>query len=126
MSAFPPLLRIEGHQSAGRLKAEEAERQRREDEYKRQQEADRRKTERNRWRRFLEFAERWEKADRARRFTATIEASTSADTVPRGGFWHDEWLTWAKERLTAYDPLEAGIESLWNSLSGVTSWEYRD
>jgi hypothetical protein len=109
-----------------RLKAEEAERRRREEEYRRQQEADRRKVERNRWRRFLEFAERWEKADRARRFIATIEASTSADTVLRGGFSHDEWLTWAKERLMAYDPLEAGIESLWDNLSGVTSWEYRD
>lgn len=109
-----------------RLKAEEAERQRRKEEYRHQQEADRRKTERNRWRRFLEFADRWERADRARRFIATIEASTSTDTVRRGGLSHDEWLLWAKERLTAYDPLEAGIESLWENLSGVTSWEYRD
>jgi len=88
--------------------------------YRRQQEADRRKIERNRWRRFLELADRWEHADRARRFIATIETSTSTDTVPRGGLSHDEWPTWAKERLTAYDPLEAGIESLW----GESIWCY--
>ena len=92
---------------------------------KRQQEADRRKTERNRWRRFLEFMERWEKADRARRSIATIEASTSADTVPRGDLSHDEWLTWAKEKLTAWPIRQEVAESL-DNLSGVTSWEIRD
>jgi hypothetical protein len=109
-----------------RVKAEEAERRRREDEYKRQQEADRRKTERNRWRRFLEFVDRWEEANRARRFIATIEASTSTDMASHGGLSHEEWLIWAKKRLTAYDPREAGIESVWDNLAGVTSWEYRD
>jgi hypothetical protein len=109
-----------------RVKAEEAERRRREDEHRRQQEADRRKIERNRWRRFLEFSDRWEEADRARRFIATIEASTSTDMVSRGGLSHEEWLTWAKKRLMAYDPLETGIESVWDNLASVTSWEYRD
>jgi hypothetical protein len=109
-----------------RVKAEEAERRRREDEHRRQQEADRRKIERNRWRRFLEYADRWEEADRARRFIATIEASTSTDMVSRGGLSHEEWLTWAKKRLMAYDPLETGIESVWDNLASVTSWEYRD
>jgi hypothetical protein len=68
----------------------------------------------------------WEEADRARRFIATIEASNSTDIVSRGGLSHEEWLTWAKKRLMAYDPLETGIESVWDNLASVTSWEYRD
>jgi len=109
-----------------RVKADEAERLRREEERRRQQEAERRKIERNRWRRFLEFAERWEEADRARRFIATIEASTTAHEASHRGLSREEWLAWAKKRLIVYDPLEAGIESVWDSLAGVTSWEYRD
>jgi hypothetical protein len=109
-----------------RIKAEEAERRRREDEHRRQQEADRRKIERNRWRRFLEFSDRWEEADRARKFIATIEALTSTETASHGGLSHEEWLTWAKKRLMAYDPLSAVVESVWDNLASVTSWEYRD
>jgi hypothetical protein len=109
-----------------RVKADEAERLRREEERRRQQEAERRKIERNRWRRFLEFAERWEEADRARRFIATIEASTTAHEASHRGLSREEWLARAKKRLMAYDPLEAGIESVWDNLAGVTSWEYRD
>jgi len=53
-------------------------------------------------------------------------SATSTALAPRCGLSHEEWLTWAKERLMAYDPLEAGIESVWENLAGVTSWEYRD
>ena len=59
-------------------------------------------------------ADRWEEADRARRFIATVQASTSTDMASHDGLSHEEY------------PLEAGIESVWDNLAGVTSWEYRD
>ena len=93
-----------------RIKTEKAERRRREDDQRHQQEADRRKIERNRWRRFLEISDRWVKVDRARRFIATIEASNSTDMASRGELSPEGRLTWAKKRLMIYDPLEMGIE----------------
>ena len=49
-----------------------------------------------------------------------LDKFSDKDDVPR------ELTEDAMRRLMAYDPLEAGIESLWDNLFGVTSWEYRD
>lgn len=55
--------------------AEERERQRIEAEGLRQQAADQRRRENNRFRRFLEFADRWTVAESARGFLAALESS---------------------------------------------------
>ena len=35
-----------------------------------------------------------------------------ANTASHGGLSHEEWLAWVKNRLMAYDPLEAGVEAI--------------
>jgi hypothetical protein len=96
-------------------------------EQKRQQEIARRKIEKNRWRRVLELSDRRHSADRLRSFVAAIEAmGTTGDSLLPGGRTHDEWLAWVKQRISAYDPLEAGAEAIWSNLGAVTSWEYND
>jgi hypothetical protein len=109
-----------------RVAEEEAERVRIEAEQKLRQETARRRTERNQWRRLLELSERWDGANRVRLFVAAIEAKGATETSQHGGRSHDEWLTWVKERLAAYDPFEAGVDSIWSNMGRVTSWEYND
>jgi hypothetical protein len=109
-----------------RIAEEERKRAQIEAEQKRQQEAARRKIEKNRWRRALELADRWHAANRVKSFIAEIEArATTGDSLP-GGRSHEEWLAWVKQRLTVYDPLEAGVDAIWSNLGSVTSWEYND
>jgi hypothetical protein len=78
-------------------------------------------------RRVLELSDRWHAANRLRSFVAAVEAmgTTGDDSLP-GGRSREEWLAWAKQRLAAYDPLEAGVDAIWSNLGGVTSWEYND
>jgi hypothetical protein len=110
-----------------RTAEEEKKRIQIEAEQKRQQETARRKIEKNRWRRVLEISDRWHAANRLRSFVAAVEAmgTTGDDSLP-GGRSREEWLAWAKQRLAAYDPLEAGVDAIWSNLGGVTSWEYND
>jgi hypothetical protein len=94
-------------------------------ERKRQQEAARRKIEKNRWRRVLELSDRWHGANRVKSFIAEIEAMAILGDDPlAGGRSRQEWLAWLKQRLTVHDPLEAGVDAIWSNLGGVTSWEY--
>jgi hypothetical protein len=109
-----------------RVADEEKKRIQIEAEQKRQQEIVRLKIEKNRWRRVLELSDRWHAANRLRSFVAAVEAmGTTGDSLP-GGRSHEEWLAWVKQRLTVYDPLEAGVDAIWNNLGGVTSREYND
>ncbi|MDB5610129.1 MAG: hypothetical protein JWP25_7029 [Bradyrhizobium sp.] len=110
-----------------RVDAEEKERIRIDAERKRQQETARRRTDNNRWRRVLEFSERCNTVNKVRSLIAEIEArATMGDDPLAGGRSRDEWLAWLKQRLTVYDPLEAGVDAIWSNLGGVTSWEYND
>jgi hypothetical protein len=110
-----------------RIAEEERERNQIEAERKRQQDAARRKIEKNRWRRVLELSERWHGTNRVKSFIAEIEARAPMGDDPlAGGRSREEWLAWLKQRLTVYDPLEAGVDAIWSNLGGVTSWEYND
>jgi hypothetical protein len=110
-----------------RIAEEEKKRIQIEAEQRRQQEIARRKIEKNRWRRALDLSDRWHAANRIRSFIAVVEVmETTGDDPLAGGRSREEWLAWAKLRLGAYDPLEAGADAIWSNLAGVTSWEYND
>jgi hypothetical protein len=36
-----------------------------------------------------------------------------------------EWLSWARGRLTAFDPMAAGPAGVFEDLLKITSWTYR-
>lgn len=100
------------------------ERRRLEAERRRSEATDRRRREQNRWRRFLDLAGQWRKAEAAREFLAALEAQRSPRERPIGGRRSDTWLKWAHERLKVYDPLEDGIEAVWKNLARVTARDY--
>jgi hypothetical protein len=84
----------------------------------------RRRLDDNRWRRFVELGARWNQADEVRRFLAVLEqhpdvAKNLADGTPIA-----EWLSWARERLAAFDPLAAGPAGVFGDLPRITSWTY--
>lgn len=102
----------------------EQERQRREEERVRQDEINRGRRDSNRWRRFVELANRWEEAETARRFIAALQAVPPSGETTFGELSHAEWLDWAQSRLKNYDPLELGVDAVWEDLAEVTPWEY--
>lgn len=78
-----------------------------------QQVRQRQQLERNRLRGFLELASRWRQVEDARLFLAAL-ASCTAETPAQavGDLSLDEWIAWARERLTRHDPLEAGAATV--------------
>ena len=37
-----------------------------------------------------------------------------------------DWIVWARERLTAHDPLEAGAAAVFQAIAAIDQWTYRD
>jgi hypothetical protein len=108
-----------------RRKAEEAQRRHWEEERKRTEAREKRQQDENRWRRFVEFAGRWEEAELASRFLEVLEQSPGDDEKTYGGRTTAEWLTWAREKRDAFDPTRWAPGDIWSNLASVTSWEYR-
>lgn len=105
---------------------EDAERRRQEAERIRQIETERRQKERNRWRRFGEFARQWEDAERGRRFLAAIEAQEHDRTLTIDGRPLQEWLAWARDQIEQHDPANAGGAPVFDNIASVAAWTYRD
>ncbi len=110
----------------------EARRQREEEarlaeDRRRQAEEERRKKrlDDNRWRRFLEHAERAEQARTARALIAALRDTANPVDVVEGRSI-SEWLDWAEARANAADPLSFGAERLFADVAQVHDWTYRD
>ena len=109
-----------------RHEREEAERRTREEEHRHYQEAERKRLDDNRWRRFTELAERWKRADEARAFLAALERHPAATGGLVNGDPVADWLAWARDRLATFDPLLDGPEGVFEDVLRVTGWTYRD
>jgi hypothetical protein len=108
-----------------RREREEAERRRREEERRRYEEAERQRLDDNRWRRFAELATRWRQTDEARRFLAALEQHPDAAASLANGMPIADWLSWARGRLAAFDPMAAGPAGVFEDILKITSWTYR-
>lgn len=97
------------------------------EERRRQVEEERRvrKRDDNRWRRFLEHADRAEQARKARALIAALRETAGAVDVVEGRSV-SEWLDWAEARANASDPLRSGAERLFADVAQVNDWSYRD
>ncbi|MBR0850724.1 hypothetical protein JQ543_23485 [Bradyrhizobium diazoefficiens] len=92
-----------------RRQQEENERRRHEEEMRSYEERQRQQLERNRLRGFLELASRWRQVEDARQFLNALASHTAQEPAQAvGDLSLDEWIAWARERLTGRDPLEAG------------------
>ncbi|MGD9738418.1 MAG: hypothetical protein AB7S41_02510 [Parvibaculaceae bacterium] len=95
-------------------------------EQQRYEEQQRRKLDRNRWRRVVEIADEWREAKLAREFVAALrEAGPDLDQSV-GDRTVGDWLAWAEDRATALDPLARGAASTFERVASVTNWEYKD
>jgi hypothetical protein len=72
-----------------------------------------------RWQRFLGLAEQWCEAENTRRFLAKLEAKTSSMQAIYGRRTTADWLTWARQRLDAHDPLGSGPELPWQDITDI-------
>jgi sirohydrochlorin ferrochelatase len=105
---------------------EENEWRRHEEEMRRYEERQRQLLERNRLRGFLELASRWKEVETARLFLDALANRAAGDlneliddrTV-------GEWIVWARERLTAHDPLEARAAAVFQMIAAIDQWTYR-
>jgi hypothetical protein len=110
-----------------RRQLEEDERRRREEEMRRYEERQEQLRERNRLQGFLELASRWRQVEDARLFLQALAARAANETAELvGDQTMDEWVAWARERLTAHDPLEAGAVAIFPAIAAIDQWTYRE
>lgn len=103
----------------------EAERRRRIAEVERYEEQQRRKLERNRWRRFLAYAKAWQDAKLAQEFVAALKPMMgSGESV--GGRTVTEWISWAEAKVQEADPTALGVEAIFDAVGKIETWSYSD
>jgi hypothetical protein len=119
LSIAGPILREQ------RRRAEEAERERREEEHRLYEERAKRQQDENRWRRFVELAARWEEAALAARFIEALRELPADGVEAFGGRTAGEWLDWARVKCAEANPLRWPSGEVWCNLAEVSSWDYR-
>lgn len=102
---------------------EEQQQRYREEEARRHEARRLREIEEKRWIRFQEFSSNWDARAKLLGFIAEIEARLAADDdVLVEGRLLSDWVSWAKEKADALDPLKTGPESMFAAISKVTQW----
>lgn len=109
-----------------RRQREEAERKRREEERRRYEAEEARKTDQNQWRRFVEIAEHWRDLEVARQFLSALEAKSAGEAYTVKDRSMADWLSWARKRADASDPLLMGAQRIFADIAQINSWTYRD
>lgn len=105
---------------------EEAEKRRREEELRRYEERQNALRDRNRLRGLLELAVRAKEAQTAREFLDALAAQAGDITVIVGDRTLNGWIAWARDRLAARDPLQAGAETVFNTVAAIDQWTYQE
>lgn len=108
-----------------RANQEKLERERHAAEMRRYEEQQRRKLNENRVRRFTEFAERHRRLELAAAFLAELKASADLKAEVAGNSVED-WISWMEQRLSEANPLRMGAEAIFEAVTEVTTWSYRD
>ncbi|HXH53136.1 MAG TPA: hypothetical protein VNH53_06885 [Sphingomicrobium sp.] len=80
----------------------------------------------NRFRRLLDIAEGWKRAELARDFIARLRELELPEAEPVEGRSLSEWLDWAEAKATQVDPVGQGIERIFADVAQVSAWTYRD
>jgi hypothetical protein len=108
-----------------RRRRDEEQRQRQIAEQRRYEEEQRRKLEQNRWRRFVEIAEKWQETRLAREFLEALKRLELDPAQAIAGKSPVDWIAWAEARLLDADPLSYGAEGTFEDVAQVTTWTYR-
>lgn len=119
LAAFPMM-------AAAREEAEEQQRLREAKERRRQILAQELKLDRDRFRCFLEQADRWREAELARDFLMALRTVIPDSSLEVGGRPAAEWLERAQAHVQAHDPLTQNSSAVFQSIAEVTERTYRD
>jgi hypothetical protein len=109
-----------------RRQREEAERERQIAEHKRYEAEQKRKLDDNRWRRFTEIAQQQREYALAREFLEAIKSTKPDLEQSVAGTDLAGWIAWAERRIAEASPLSCGADAIFDAVSRVTSWTYRD
>jgi hypothetical protein len=109
-----------------RLEAEEAQRRRWEEEKRCREERERQDQDRNRWRRFVQFAKQWKDAQLAGSFLAELKRQSVDAEGEYGERPIAEWISWAEQCCDAFDPTHWNVGDIWTDLGAVTARDYPD
>jgi len=99
----------------------EAEKRRWEEEHQHYLEKQRKEQDEKRWHKFLEFARQRDEAASVRRLLAELGAKPQSDDFIFDGLAPAEWLAWAREWLTKFDPLLRDPYDLYEELANISS-----
>lgn len=110
-----------------RRKAQEEEARRQQlAERQRYEEAQRRKRDSNRWRRFIQYAQKQEEADLARAFLERVKTNPASSDVVIEDKTITEWITWAEAKIAEADVVSLGAEAIFRDVAAIQSWTYHD
>ena len=105
---------------------EEAERERQIAERRRYEEEQRCKLDANRWRRFTEIAQQQRDYALAREFLDAIKSTNPNPQLQVGDSGIAAWIEWAEKRISETSPLAYGAEAIFNAVSQVHAFTYRN
>lgn len=92
------------------------------EEHRRYEEEQRRKFDRNRWRRFPGLATHHHEAELARRFLSVLLNSGSDPTETVSDRPLGDWIDW----IDRHDTAQRGAARAFSDVASVSSWTYRD
>jgi hypothetical protein len=111
---------------AQRLEREEQERQRQIKEHERYQAQQRRKRDDNRWRMLVSFAQKRRDAQLALQLVQALKETVEDPEASVGDRSVGDWLAWAEDRARSADPVCHGVAGIFEAISEVTEWTFRD
>jgi hypothetical protein len=127
LSEIVSALLLAGPLLVERRRQREADEKRRHEQERLRYEAQlRKKCDDNRWQHFINLAHRWKEAKMAREFLAEVETRLADKDIMLGDRTSSNWVIWANESIKARDPLASKPEAIFEDISTVTSWTYRD
>ena len=109
-----------------RRQYQEAEKRRRDEEFRRYEERQNALRDKNRLRGLLELAGRAKEAETAREFLDALAAQAGDGTANIGDRTLGDWIAWARDRLAKYDPLQAGAAAVFETVAAIDQWTYRE
>jgi hypothetical protein len=89
-------------------------------------ERERRQQDDKRWRRFLQIADGWKRAELAREFIARLRQLDIQRSEPTEGRSVAEWLDWAEAKARELDPVEQGVGLIFADVARIHAWSRVD
>lgn len=74
----------------------------------------------------MEFAHKQRETEIARMFLNALKESDFDPDHQIAGNAVSDWIAWAEDRIECANPLQQGVNSIFEALANITPWSYRD